>query len=497
MKIQLSQRKTYVRRTIIFLLIYAFYGTLIKPHYATDTYAVFFNSDNGALQSARYVTYCFLRILDFMKINVVRTQSIWTAASILLLAHVTNMLIDRMLKIFRIYEFDTTYIILVIACLFSVVNISVLEWFLFPEVIFPYVLGIYLAIKAVLMFDDNTSSTKKYIIAPILVFLSIATYQINLCFFITFATIIAVLRNQMIFRKQCVIKIIQIWLIGAICGCVDILAQHIINKAQKVISSEREASITISSIWKNIVDILSQQREIFLKGSELIGPWLLILCISIVITLIICMYKTDLLTKLVISILLIGIYCVSYIFAIASPFIWLSPRVLVGIYIAISAAIIICTAFAQQNGTPKAMSLLLFIMIAFVGALYTNGNDIIADHYINNAVDQEYARQIYNAISQYENETGIEIHTISVADDGEIAWKNNGVQKMAYNVNERAFLNSWSDVTLINFVSNREFIRSEMQDEEKNKFFQVENWKQFDVDKQLYFENDTLYWIKY
>lgn len=143
------------------------------------------------------------------------------------------------------------------------------------------------------------------------------------------------------------------------------------------------------------------------------------------------------------------------------------------------------------------MSLLLFIMITFASALYTNGNDIIAEHYINNAVDQEYARQIYNAISQYENEIGIEVHTISVADDGEIAWKNNGVRKMAYNVNERAFLNSWSDVTLINFVSNREFIRSEMQNEEKNKFFQVENWNQFNADKQLYFEGDTLYWIKY
>ncbi len=81
--------------------------------------------------------------------------------------------------------------------------------------------------------------------------------------------------------------------------------------------------------------------------------------------------------------------------------------------------------------------------------------------------------------------------------DSQIAWKNAGVDRMAYNVNERAYLNDWSDVSLLNFVSNRLFIRKNMTDEQYKRYFQQTDWTQFDPSEQLYFEGDTLYWVKY
>lgn len=62
---QLNRKKSFFRGMLLAGIIMSFYGLLLKSHYATDSYAVYFNSDNGALQSARYTTFVFLKTLNF------------------------------------------------------------------------------------------------------------------------------------------------------------------------------------------------------------------------------------------------------------------------------------------------------------------------------------------------------------------------------------------------------------------------------------------------
>ena len=137
-------------------------------------------------------------------------------------------------------------------------------------------------------------------------------------------------------------------------------------------------------------------------------------------------------------------------------------------------------------------SLCFFIIINLIYM-----SEIIHDHHINNAIDQEYARQIYYEIEQYEEESDNQIRTIYVGTDTEVMWKNTGVSKMAYNVNERAFLNSWSDVSLINFVSERLFERKEMLPTDYEKNFTPTNWDTFAPKEQIIFKGDAMYWVKY
>lgn len=128
---------------------------------------------------------------------------------------------------------------------------------------------------------------------------------------------------------------------------------------------------------------------------------------------------------------------------------------------------------------------------------YFGGQKIILDHFITNSLDQEYAAQIYYEITKYENDNNIEIKKIIVGEDAQILWKYKSINKMAYNVNERAYLNSWSDVSLINMVSKRNFIRETMDQNIQEKYFKNKNWDYYDPKEQLYFEDDILYWMKY
>ena len=495
---QLNRKKSFFRGMLLAGIIMSFYGLLLKSHYATDSYAVYFNSDNGALQSARYTTFVFLKTLNFFNINVIKTQGIWTFLAILLLSYTIFTVAEQISETLGV-ETELQYCAVYAASLLLALNIAVLEWFLFPEVVFPYVLGLFCAIKAALMVSTSSKvSCFNWIGAFVLLLIGISTYQINLCFYLGAAILLCVLKTSIGLSKKTTVHIVNIFVCGGLAGLANVLLQKIVNHLCNIGNTDRNSVLSLHILHKNTIEILRHQYNIWIKGSELVGPSQFLFLIALIFLTMFSLEKLPNRSKLYLFCILMTTYIMSYIFAIVATFVWLSPRVLVGIYVFLFVFANICiyglVTYRKHN---KIWAVFIVAIGLFLVHTYSCGHGIIMDHFINNAVDQEYARQICYEIDKYEKENNLEVRTIAVGSDSQIAWKNAGVDRMAYNVNERAYLNDWSDVSLLNFVSNRLFIRKNMTDEQYKRYFQQTDWTQFDPSEQLYFEGDTLYWVKY
>lgn len=488
-------------RICLFIVLLLCFGNLLIPHYSTDSYNIFFESNRSGLGSARYITYLFFAISNYLKINVVETQSCWSFLSILILSELVYELF-RKLERFLVTKKTYNYIALGAACLIPFLNIYYLEWFLFPEVIFPYTLGLYCTFKAAFCFNYENLSVKNYIVAFCLLFIGINAYQVNISYFIPISLVIIALNQNFVLSYRGILTSFGIFIVGGTAGLLNILFQKIIGESVQ----ERKAVFSLSKILENCKIIIDSQEGIWVNGSNLIDHWMIIFLVISFIMVIIVFKGKVLKSKLYVLLIMISSYCSCYIFAIVSQFIWLSPRVLVGISAFLTVISLICVSSignVQMEDKLKEISgkiitlVYIFSLCSFVIINIIYMQKIIHDHQINNAIDQEYARQIYHEIQQYEKESGNQIQIIYVGTDTEVMAKNTGISKMAYNVNERAFLNPWSDVSLINFVSGRNFEREEMQPSDYEANFSPNNWDVFAPTKQIVFKDSAMYWVKY
>ena len=489
-------------KLIFFIILLFGFGNLLIPHYSTDAYFRYFDSSDGGLGSARFIVYLFFAICNLFEINVIKTQSYWSFFSILILTQLAYELFTSFEKYF-ISKHTYNYIALGLICLMPFLNIYYLEWFLFPEVIFPYTLGLYCTMKAALCFNYENLSIKNYIFAFCLLCVGVSAYQVNLSYFIPVALVIIALNQNFILSFQEVWASFWIFVVGGSAGLLNILFQKIIGGSRQ----EREAVFSLSKILENCKTIIDSQKNIWVNGSNLIDHWMIIFLIIISIILIVIFKEKALKSKLYVLLLTITSYCSCYVFAIVSQFIWLSPRVLVGIPAFLMVISLVCISNlgnVQMNdklnkspSTKMVVSAYILSLCFFICINIIYMQQIIHDHHINNAIDQEYARQIYYEIEKYEAESGNRVQKIFVGKDEEIMGKNTGVSKMAYNVNERAFLNSWSDVSLINFVSGRNFEREEMQPSDYEANFASNNWDIFIPIEQIVFKDEAMYWVKY
>jgi len=485
--------ETYLMRLLFFLIMLCFYGMLIQPHYATDSYSVYFDSDNGALFSARYVAFLFIKILALFKINVIKTQSIWTFLSIFVASQAvyeTVVAVSRFIKL----KSKTIIVAISTAALLMTINIYILEWFLFPESVFPFILGMYITIRGALVWKEV--DIRECILSFICVSIGLCCYQINIGFYVILSAVVIAIKNNDNLNKKSFFQTLKMLFIAGLAGIINIVFQKAINITLNL-KLERMASFSIEQFINNVIDILSQQDDIWVTGSHLMKYSMILFLVCLLFFFIITSVKLKLNKNMYNFLLIIGSYVTCFIFSAVTYYVWLSPRTIACIFTFLSALSILVIDIMNEHNMNKSIKVFSVILILFLISNYYTGQKIIIDHFINNKMDQHYALEIYDEIVSYENKSGNTVTTIYVGADSELMWVNKEVEKKAYNVNERAYLNIWSDVNLINFVSGRQFIRKDMPEEFKREHFADKNWDEFLPQEQLYFENNILYWVKY
>ncbi|MCF0127422.1 MAG: glucosyltransferase domain-containing protein [Pseudobutyrivibrio sp.] len=125
-----------------------------------------------------------------------------------------------------------------------------------------------------------------------------------------------------------------------------------------------------------------------------------------------------------------------------------------------------------------------------------------SDFYKKCDMDRTNINYIISAIEDYEKGTGKEITKISVCASPNMEYASH-LLKMdyslgAYSYNCKSYNRNWSDVSMINVFTGKKYERLDMTEEEFNeRFSDYESWTDFDINSQLRFEGDTLYWAKF
>ena len=110
---------------------------------------------------------------------------------------------------------------------------------------------------------------------------------------------------------------------------------------------------------------------------------------------------------------------------------------------------------------------------------------------INNSVDEELVLKIGEEISLYEKESGKEIKYIRIYHDESITVRNNGVIRLG-DTNVRAFSKSWSDVSHINVILGKKYVKKGANKGIYEKYFEGKDWDSFSLE-QLVFEGENLH----
>lgn len=478
-----NQLKNFMLNTGIILLAYI---GLTHTHYATDTYQNISNENlNWQLCVGRYSIFILGNLFKFINISLIKYQGIFMFLSIVILGYactLLNILLDR-----KNIKFDVK---INFALLLGFINVYIVELFLFPEYCIYYSLGIFFAVLSVVYFIHNRS----FIFSLILLIISLGFYQENIAVFIILSIFMICIGDDI--KKK---HLIHMFFLSGIASLFNIL----VNKAFVILGIatpiSREASFNIKTIFMNVVLILKEQKKILWDNSGLLpqGVFLFIIIGAIVYLSYLHFYKSKQMIKfLCILGIIFGTYWISYIPHYISGGVWLSPRTIYPIYFWLSfieVYILYIESIREKMNGMVTLCVTVFILMIQIWSV----NGIILDHFSTNKVDQEYALNIYKEIQAYELKTGIQVTEISTVNDQIPTWKNNFIHYYSYNVNERAFINDWSDVSLINFVSGRSFKKREMDKKVYEKYFQGKNWEMYQPMEQLYFDKNVLYWCKY
>lgn len=470
----------------------AFCG-LLHMHYATDTYQNSYVS-NAVWQLAvgRYSIYFLAQLFEKAGISLVAFQRQFMLLAIVILAFGSVLLFKLVHSSERLTVKTAAFDAAVILCF---VNVFSTELYLFPEYAIYYALGTTIAVVAVCMvFQDK----KLYLAAAFgLMVLSLGFYQTNISIFLIGVTGIAWIKREAFLKRFS-----SALVIGGAASIFNILLQAFLVRTGLAEKTSRDAKISLETISSNIETILFDkgqgQKRIIWDGADLLpqgvlAGFLLLVFLILLYSLVKQGKKAGHLAAAVL--LAVFMYVCAYAPHLIAGSVWLSPRSITAVFF--FAAVLALMALSASDGLWFPSRVLSFAVIAFLALNNWAVQGIIVNHFATNKIDQNYARDIYKQIEAYEQENGISVTRIAPVNDAIPLWKNHFVEYYSFNINERSFINDWSDVALINFVSGRYFEKVPMDEAVYQAHFQNRDWDYYDPEQQLVFSGDTLYWCKY
>ena len=456
------------------------------PEFTTDTYTTFTSTawpgmlySNGRIISA-LVYYIFEEYLYFPMPTVYMisylTALIFFAAAVFCYASAVQ-------EYFKHFLYAPMLSILLIANLFSI------EYFLFIEKGL-FALGIFLTVLAFrfTLIYLKTNSLRNVLIAEVLLILVVYIYQVFVGFFV-------------ILCLPFLLKYADRWksflrnnlLVAAMYG----LSMGIgIITTRFILKSGRFETVDLRSAISNTLQDIAKT---FFTSGRIAPAWfmtaslmavLLLSCVSILI-------ERKYVGFLQILYLLLGIPIISflpyflgtttdiYAIRIKYPFAAIAATLLINLLLNYNCE----EKLHQKAGMIALCSFFLFsILIECTGFI-----SIFIDRYRCNQLDQYLSYLVLEEINRYETESGNLVSTICVYSDMSRSWSHPGLNYSL--LNTRAFVQPWSDVSILNYYSHGSYIRGE-PNADYAEYYNSQNWNLFSTD-QLIFDGDTLHWCIY
>ena len=401
-------------------------------------------------------------------------------------------------KIFRniISEKTIAATIIYICCLLAICNPFFTDWMQFIECQLYYPLALWLAITSagILQMDKQLSKTKRWFVASGLLILSAGLYQIVLQFFVMVSVGASLLDmrgeegiNQIKKPVRKLILALSVYCVAAVTQLVIVLLMHSGRvKAKSFVDIVEQLTRAQRMLWtmvpytKNSISILFPVLSVLL-AFYFIGR----IATS-------SLSSREKIARFFVSCLGFVGYYVSLFLPLIVSELWFPQRSMVGFW---GILFIIAIMGYCVNDNEDIINIEQVICILACVLLLSNINSCIrfgTDLYRVNAIDEMRGELIFNAISEYENTSGITIDKVAFYQDSGVTYTYPTIVSSFEN-NEAAWSANWNYLSILETVSGRRFEQLDYSSEKFFQFYEKEmNWNEFDVD-QIRFQNNIAY----
>lgn len=466
---------------LLFLLLLVF--PLFKMEYATDTYTIqqvgLKAFGDSMVSNGRLVTAVFFYLFDKLSIGVTG----FYYASFILSIVCMSVAIYRM---YKIVQGRMGYLLSLFVAVLVVLNPLAVEYFLFIEKGF-FAFAILMTVISCEGFVAflRSRSIKGLVIAYLTLMLASFTYQSIPGAFVTLSVVFIVIYSKS--KKELIINNLVAASVYGFGVALDFVFLKLFG------GSRISGGIHLSNL----------KKVAFLLGWQTIFIYLGIIAILFLICALISKSRTGAAFSKACQVSFIK--CI-YAFAAALlvvylPFLFTSPsevwlmfRIAYPLGVLIGAYVVLFCYHKEgisSNGTkrPSKAGLISIVVVLFVELVFFH--TMIFGRLINNSTDEALCHQIGEIIEEYEKESGTEIKYVKIYYDVKIEKRNPGVLKIG-DCNARAFSKPWSDVSHMNAILERSFIRLDGDVSIYQTYFANKSWDSFSED-QLVFENETLH----
>lgn len=484
--------------SMLFMLL--LFGSFMQPHYSSDSYANLYNIDVAVhIRNGRIVSAVVQKIMNFLKFNPVRHQSLTIAVSLCVLAFCISLIYLEIRPYLRGKQTAQILVLLSLQLIFA--NVFFAEWLMYVESMTSTCVGLLILTIAIIL-AGRELTWLHLLLSFVLLLVVLNMYQLYVEFYLTLSLIIVYARAGGLLNKQAFLHSVIVVAIAAVACILTIVFQPMLPKLFGLTSGDRKAVFGIDLLLLNLQSITNSQKSIILNACQLLPNSVLpvVFLVLAIVMLRECFRSGDLVNRIgynVIAVLMIAL--LTYAPHIVSSVVWLAPRTLVGVfhipmYMAISIGVTQAWVPEKKSRAGK-LTIAVIAIFLLVNAYASNG--ILSNAIANNRIDQYCARSIQEKIEQYQDKTGIKVKKIGICNDDSPIYRYPGIQYVTHDLNIRALNVQWAQSYLINFYCSTDYENIEIPSEIYKTYFANKNWDFLNLDEQAVFVGDTLYLAMY
>lgn len=499
----ISREKFVANQTImtgivcVYVISMGYMSLAISKHYSVDSFNLIF--DMGPywhLQLGRYLNSGIILLAIKLGVHQVLQQQFFCIIWILSLSIATFIIATTMCRCLRVEKMQLK-IIVILSTLIAFVNVFVMEFVLFPEMMMVSAIGVIAIALSIFFALSDMKAPKRWGLSSLFLLIALGNYQSYIGIFVSF-----ILAGGFFKWSDKKNKRYQEALRTLVCGggasVFNIVLVKLLISANVIVDSGRGVGLDYITIKRNIIQIIQYQKYFWYDADGLLPHGVMLVVLAFLLFFIASqlwfLKKQEWIYFLF---LLTSCYMLGFAAHIIESKILLTPRSNIAIWSAI-AVIFIFTAVVRP---PEKIKIIQTAALWCVGVLLTINIfymwDMASNTQAVNAADFTEANQICAKIKEYEAKTGEKINKISVRNDMDVTVYPEISRYRNSELGARILSISYSNYRLLGYELGRSLERVEMPEIVYQEFFEGKDWKCLDLEEQMVFDGDTVHLMIY
>ncbi len=482
---------------INFIVIYFVYNALLQNHFSPDVFAAYagqYEQVYWQISLGRFVHGLVYHALLHIGLGIISHMPLYTFLFMAVSAWCADKMACGLCKAAQ-REDTKTFFLCDCAFLISVINICVLEWYLFPEAMVMYAIALWGAVQGALAFvDDHRTPLQQTVISFIFLFIGINSYQAILGWYIALSLMVILAKHHFILNLRAFFSGCAAMVVGGVNALLNQLIVHLAQGLGVIEGSSRQAVFASQGLAFKLRVIIDSQKDFLKNGYYLLPNYFLFIALASGVVLLLFTVRKDRFRRFFsVGIALGAGYVLTLLPHLVSDSVRITPRTLPSVF-AILALLFVCCILCGGK-TVRSVVCLSSILVLLISS--QSMSVIIADHMTTVHTDVAEGRAILREIEAYENETMTNISEICILPDAQMQFCYPGVTTMWMDINPRHMTVEWEREPFLEILSGRDFTFITLPDHEAEAIVQGRNWQYPDYKEQIIFDRNRAYIILY